>query len=116
LGSNKDGFLATLGSGQANALVNDNFASAQRILRQSQTQIAELRGRLGAFQKNTLDTAANALNVTFENTTAAESSIRDTDFAAETSNLTRAQILVQAATNTLRLANAQPQSILALLG
>lgn len=116
LGGNQDGFLASLGSGQTNALVNDNFAAAQRIIRQSQTQIAELRGRLGAFQKNTLETAANALNVTYENTTAAESSIRDTDFAAETSNLTRAQILVQAATNTLRLANAQPQSILALLG
>lgn len=116
LGNTQLGFLSSLSSGQTNALVNDRFAAAQRIIRSAQTQIAELRGRLGAFQKDTLETTANALNVTLENTTAAESSIRDTDFADQTSQLTRAQILVQAATNTLRLANAQPQTILALLG
>ncbi|MHC4220718.1 MAG: flagellin, partial [Planctomycetota bacterium] len=50
-----------------------------------------------------------------ENTAAAESSIRDTDFAAETAALTRSQILGQAATQALAIANAQPTSILALL-
>ncbi len=121
LGSNSAGFISSLGSGQTNALVSPtgesgNFAQAQRIIREAQTQVAELRGRLGAFQKNTLETTSNALGVTYENTVAAESTIRDTDFAKETSQLTRSQILVQAATNTLRLANSQPQSILALLG
>jgi flagellin len=56
------------------------------------------------------------LSVAFENTSAAESSIRDTDFATETAELTRSQILVNAATNVLSIANQQPQSVLALLG
>ncbi|RMF81892.1 MAG: flagellin [Planctomycetota bacterium] len=121
LGNNVDGFISSLASGQTNALTqpdgsDGNFAVAQRIIRAAQTQVAELRGRLGAFQKDTLETTANALAITLENTTAAESTIRDTDFASETSNLTRAQILVQSATNTLRLANTQPQTILSLLG
>ena len=46
----------------------------------------------------------------------AESAIRDTDFATETSSLTRSQILVQAATNVLAQANFAPQSVLTLLG
>jgi flagellin len=51
-----------------------------------------------------------------ENTAAAQSVIRDSDFAAETASLTRSQILVSAATNTLGLANQSPQSVLQLLG
>ena len=50
-----------------------------------------------------------------ENTSAAESAIRDTDFAQETAELTRSQILVQAATNSLSIANSNPQNALALL-
>jgi flagellin len=45
----------------------------------------------------------------------AESSIRDADFAKETANLTRAQILVQAGTSVLAIANQNPQNVLALL-
>jgi len=71
---------------------------------------------LGAFQKMTIDSTINALNVTMENTAAAESQIRDTDYATETSQLTRSQILVQAATTVLRQANAAPQNALSLLG
>jgi flagellin len=55
------------------------------------------------------------LGIALENTSAAESQIRDTDFAAETASMTRAQILSQAATQALRLANSQPQQVLALL-
>jgi flagellin len=115
LGNPAIGRLSTLGSGQANQLTNKNFATAQRILRSAQDQISSLRGRIGAFQLNTLKSTINALNVAFENTTAAESAIRDTDYAMETSNLTRAQILVSAATSTLQLANRVPQNVLALL-
>ena len=53
-----------------------------------------LRGRLGAFEKNTVQTNIDSLQVALENVTSSESDIRDTDFAAETSNLTRAQVLV----------------------
>jgi flagellin len=115
LGDGLVGYLQSLGSGQTNSVKSGNFSTAQNIVRAAQTQVSELRGRLGAFQKDTLASMSNALNITLENTTAAESAIRDTDFATETSNLTRSQILVQSATNTLRLANQQPQSILALL-
>ena len=115
LGKTAIGFLASVATGQTNALSTGNYATAQRILRESQDQVSMLRGRLGAFQKDTLETTANSLQITLENTTAAEAAIRDTDFATETSNLTRAQILVQSATTVLRLANAAPQNVLALL-
>ncbi len=116
LGDSSVGALSSLATGQTNSLTSKNFADAQIIIRAGQDYVAQLRGRLGAFQKNTLQTIANSLQVTFENTAAAEASIRETDFASETSNMTRAQILVQAALSTLRLANAQPQMVLALLG
>jgi flagellin len=57
----------------------------------------------------------NNLGVAFENASAAESAIRDTDFAEETANLTRSQILAQAATTVLAQANASPQAALQLL-
>ncbi len=115
LGNSVDGFLSSLASGESNALRTGNFANAQRIVRAAADQISSLRGRLGAFQKDTLDSTSNALRITLENTSAAESALRDTDFAEETSNLTRNQILVQSATNVLRLANSVPQQVLALL-
>lgn len=115
LGHSVVGFVGSLATGQTNALASGNYYSAQQIIRAAQDTVSSLRGRLGAFQKNTLETTKNNLLVTHENLTAAESTIRDTDFAAETSELTRSQILVQSATNTLRLANQAPQNILALL-
>jgi flagellin len=74
-----------------------------------------MNGRLGAFQKFTLGSTINALGVAFENTSSAESDIVDTDFAQETANLTRAQLLAAAATTVLAQANAAPQQTLALL-
>ncbi|TVQ65456.1 MAG: flagellin, partial [Phycisphaerales bacterium] len=50
------------------------------------------------------------------NTVAAESIIRDADFASETSQLTRSQILVSSATQVLSISNSQPQNALQLLG
>ena len=116
LGNASIGFLATLGSGLANDLSSMNFTSAQRIVRAAISQIATLRGRLGGFQKDTLQTTINSLRVAGENIRSAESAIRDADFARETSQLTRAQILVAASGSVLQLANAQPQNALALLG
>jgi flagellin len=110
------GFLASLGAGLANDLSSDNFAAAQRIVRASINELASLRGRLGSFQKNTLETTISSLRIANENVTAAESAIRDADFAVEVAALTRAQILVNASTTVLQIANAQPQNALALLG
>jgi flagellin len=116
LGNNDVGYLASLGTGLANDLSSKNFTTSQRIVRAAIDQVAKLRGRLGGFQKDTLSTTINSLRVAHENVTAAESAIRDADFAVETSNLTRAQILVASSTQVLQLANAQPQNVLALLG
>ncbi|MCO6436060.1 MAG: flagellin [Phycisphaerae bacterium] len=115
-GESTVGFLSSLGTGQANDLSSKNFSQAQRIVRSAINQIASLRGRLGGFQKDTIASTVNSLRVARENVTAAESAIRDADFAVETSNLTRAQILVNSSTAVLQLANAAPQNVLALLG
>ena len=115
LGTLADGFLASLGSGGPNSLVGGNIQQAQVVLNNAIRQVAELRGRLGAFQKDVLETNVNSLHVALENVTASASIIRDADFAAETSALTRSQVLVQANTSVLSQANATPQSVLKLL-
>ena len=116
LGNAAVGFLSSLGMGQANELTSGNLATAQRVVREAIDQVSTVRGQIGSFQRNTLGPAINSMLVAFENTAAAESAIRDTDFAAETSELTRSQILVNSATAILQLANAAPQNVLALLG
>lgn len=78
------------------------------------TQISSLRAELGSVQIRFENTIAN-LGVSSENLSAARSRIRDADFAAETAELTRAQILQQAGISVLAQANAVPQSVLALL-
>ncbi|WP_428386749.1 flagellin [Mucisphaera sp.] len=116
LGTVSNGFLDELGSSRAANLVDGDLGLAQKITNDSITQISSLRGRLGAFQKNIIGATIRSLGVALENTSAAESSIRDTDFAAETAELTRSQILVQASTQSLSIANSQPQNVLSLLG
>lgn len=115
LGNNEIGFLNDLVTGGNATLVGGDAAKAEQIVENAISQVAVLRGRLGAFEKNTLNTNMNSLNVALENVTSAESSIRDADFAKETSNLTRAQILTQAGTSVLATANSTPQSVLKLL-
>ena len=79
-------------------------------------EVSNLRGTLGAFQANTLESTANNMRTTLENTVNAESVIRDTDFAEEISNFTNSQVLVQAGTSVLSSANQSSQLILSLLG
>lgn len=116
LGNQIVGFLSDLQSGQNKALSTENFQAASKVVQEVITQVAVLRGRLGAFERNTLQPNIRQLQITAENLTASESVIRDTDFAAETSELTRAQILVQAGNSIVAIANAQSQNVLALLG
>lgn len=116
LGTGEVGFLNQVSTGGDSALVsNGGPAKASKIIEQAIKQVAVLRGRLGAFERNTLDTNVNSLNVALENVTASESKIRDADFAEETSKLTRNQILTQAGTSVLATANSTPQSVLSLL-
>jgi flagellin len=72
------------------------------------------RADLGAIQNRMEYTVANLSSVV-ENVSAARSRVQDADFAAETANLTRAQILQQAGVAMLAQANAQPQTVLSLL-
>jgi len=116
LGDTVDGQLSTLASDGRNSLVGGNTIQAQKIISKAISQVAFLRGRLGALQKNVLETNVNNLGVALENVTASESAIRDADFAKETAALTRAQILVQANTSVLSQANSTPQNALSLLG
>ncbi len=112
--SGNSGRLYQLGTGGSAALAT-NPTTAAKIVDEVASKVTSLRGRLGAFQKTTLDTNIASLNDTLENLTNAESSIRDADFATETARLTRAQILVQSGTSVLALANQSPQNVLALL-
>jgi len=116
LGNAAVGYLSQIVTDGEYSLVSGQTRQALAIVKEAIRQVAVLRGRLGAFERNTLQTNINALNVAMENLTSAESTIRDADFAEETANLTRSQILVQAGTSVLALANSTPQTVLALLG
>lgn len=76
--------------------------------------VSATRADLGALQ-NRLEHTTNNLSTMSENLTSAESTIRDVDMASEMVDLTKNQILEQAATSMLAQANAQPQSVLSLL-
>lgn len=115
LGNNSVGFLSSLQSGGSNSLTSGNLVNSQKIVDAAIRQVSQVRGRLGAFQKFVVGSTVNNLGVALENANAAESAIRDTDFAEETSKLTRNQILSQAATTVLAQANAVPQQALSLL-
>jgi flagellin len=117
LGNSTLGYLSSLASGQSNNVVtNNDLSNAQKIVAEAIKQTSALRGRLGAFQKNTVGATIRSLGIAVENTAAAQSIVRDSDFASETAQLTRSQILVSASTNILSLANQQPQTALQLLG
>ncbi|MBC01814.1 MAG: flagellin [Phycisphaerae bacterium] len=116
LGSSASGFLADLKSGGDANVKNGDLSQAQSVIDDAIKQVSSLRGRLGAFQKNVVGSTISSLGIALENTAAAESQIRDTDFAAETAALTRGQILQQAAIQSLSLANSGPQAVLSLLG
>ena len=87
---------------------------ALATLDQALAQIDSARGAMGALQNRFTSVVSN-LASTAENLTASRSRIQDADFAAETANLTRAQILQQAGTAMLAQANALPNQVLALL-
>jgi flagellin len=89
---------------------------ADRIIDEAILYVSQTRGRLGSIQRNTLEPQINALQDGLVAISAAEAGISNADFAEETSRLTRAQILVQAGTRTLSIANQFPQYAASLLG
>jgi flagellin len=101
-------------AGQGTATVTTAGGRGLTAIDAALAAVASERAILGATQAQLESTVRNLANVA-ENTSAAAGRIMDTDYAAETANLTKAQILQQAATSVLAQANAQPQSVLSLL-
>ena len=102
---------------QVDDLNISTFLGAQRaisIADKALTAVNSSRAELGAIQ-NRFSSVISNLNTTSENLSASRSRIRDTDFAKETAELTRSQILNQAGTAMLAQANQVPQSVLSLL-
>lgn len=88
---------------------------AMSIIDDAITQLARLRGDLGSFQKNFLESNSRSLEVANENLAASESMIRDADMAAEITQMTKLQILTQSGLSVLAQANQAPQNVLSLL-
>ena len=115
-----DFFNAATASAQlqtVSAIDLSSVAGANRAISQVDSALSTVNGQrasYGALQSRFSSTISN-LMVSSENLTQARSRIRDTDFAAETANLTRAQILQQAGTAMLAQANAIPNGVMALL-
>lgn len=111
--------------GKATTAVTTASVSSIKTAKDAQTAMANLdymikavdskRAELGAVQNRFDSTIRNQSNVS-ENLSAARSRIRDADFATETANLTKQNILQQAASSILAQANQRPQSALSLLG
>jgi len=87
---------------------------AQSVIDAAINEVSTLRGTLGSFQKNTLESNVRNLQLAQQNMTSADSTIRDTDMASEMSNFVKNQILLQAGTSMLAQANQVPQVVLSL--
>ncbi|MBA4065273.1 MAG: hypothetical protein C0501_16490 [Isosphaera sp.] len=88
---------------------------ALKIIDKAITDVSSVRAKLGAFQTNSLESNANNLRNTLENTQSAESVIRDTDFAEEIAEFTKFQTKLQAGSTVLGNANQQAALIAQLL-
>ncbi len=100
---------------QINVTSTEGAQDAIEIIDKAIDEVSHARDILGAFQKNTLEETQKSLKIANQNLTAAESLIRDTDFALEMSVFTKNQILLQSGTAMLAQANMVPQIVLQLL-
>ena len=117
---------ATLGMGIENnskftSLADINLMDGQKamdsmlVIDRAIEEVAATRGRMGAFQKNTLESNLNFLRIAHENNLSSESVIRDADMATEMANFTRNQILMESSVAMLAQANSKPLAMLQLL-
>jgi flagellin len=104
-----------LGVGTIDISTANGASTALTAIDNAISSIGGTRADLGALQNRFQSTIRNLSNIS-ENISAARSRIRDTDFAAETADLTRNQIIQQASTTVLSQANQRPQAALQLLG
>lgn len=114
-----DGKLFQLGSGGGLSLHDlgptTPGSKLVAIINEAINQVSTLSGRIGALQSNVINTNIATLNSALQNVSQAKSDITDTNFAQETSNLARAQILAQSGISVLSIANQTPQQVLKLL-
>jgi flagellin len=111
------GLLYQLKSGGAADLrtSDDSRKLADRIVMEAIGNVANLRGRLGAVQRGTFEPNIAALQDSMVALTEANAMITNADFAVESSNLTRLQLLIQAGAQTLGIANQMPQYAASLI-
>ncbi len=114
LGSNVVGYLNTLKSGGSNAL-SQNANNAVAVAKAALSQVATQQGRIGGFEKFQVETSINSLNATKISLESARSVIRDVDYATETAELTKQNVLLQSAISLLGVASQQSGQILSLL-
>ena len=107
--------LESVVTGGANSLAN-NPSGAADVFASALGDLGRSRGQLGALQKNFFEGLSNSLQVTFENLSASESSIRDTDFAQTLAELAVKRIRSQAGIAALRQQNLEAGNVLRLLG
>ncbi|RJP42865.1 MAG: hypothetical protein C4547_00130 [Phycisphaerales bacterium] len=107
--------LASLVSGGSNALASGNFEAALAVIDQGITDVASARGELGAFQRNVLQPRFNSNQVSLENLMESRSRIADADYAEETSNLNKFEILTKSGMKVLKLAQQSARDVLSLL-
>ena len=114
--SRADGFGAEgLGVGATDISTFDGASTALTAVESAISAVGGVRSDLGALQNRFQSTIRNLANIS-ENVSGARSQIRDTDFASETAELTRNQIIQQASLTVLSQANQRPQAALSLLG
>ncbi|WP_050462242.1 flagellin N-terminal helical domain-containing protein [Herbaspirillum autotrophicum] len=109
-----DSAKLTLDKAIADPTAQSDAAKAIKNLDKAISVISSKRAEFGAVQ-NRFDAVISNLQISSENITSSRSRIMDADFASETANLTRAQILQQAGTAMLAQANSAPNNVLSLL-
>jgi len=91
--------------GRLDTTDSSNVERAQKVLDAAASQVSTLRGKVGAFQKHTIQSRKNSLDVAYENLSAAESQIRDLDYAAEISRTVRYELLHRSSLGAIKLIN-----------
>ena len=106
---------AGLGLSDVSVATVGGASGALATISEAISTIGGVRADLGALQNRFQSTIRNLTNIS-ENVAGAKSRIKDTDFASETAELTRNQIIQQASLTVLSQANQRPQAALSLLG
>ena len=101
---------------EINVLDGQRAVDSMGVIDKAIEEVASIRGNMGAFQKNNLESNLNFLRIAHENALSSESVLRDADMAQEMAAFTRNQIVMESSVAMLAQANQRPMSMLQLLG